>query len=116
MELCAADKSGYGYLVRAPGCLLALLLLCASSQALGAPLPGRCVRTSLDDDKPAPMAGAAARRIRTTLDDRASKSRAAFPLNNDGRLIRLSLEEGTPTYGLLSLPHSKTRRVRTTLD
>jgi len=102
--------------VRASGSSLALLLLCASPQALGAPLPGRCVRTSLDDDKPAPMAEAAPRRIRSTLDDRTNKSHALFPLENDGRLIRLSLEEGAATYGRMSLPRGKMRRVRTTLD
>lgn len=102
--------------MRGFGFSLALLLLSASPQLLAAPVAGTYVRTSLDDDRPAPLAGREPRRIRKTLDDRPSASHVAFPLERDGRLIRLSLEEGSATYGRLSPARGKLRRVRTTLD
>ena len=102
--------------MRALGPWLALSLLCASSQALGGPLTPTYVRISLDDEQAAPLGSSGPRRIRETLDDSASASQASFPLDGDGRLIRLSLDEGLASYGHLSPPRQQARRLRTTLD
>ncbi len=74
------------------------------------------VRTQLDDDGSAPRGPQPARvprRIRSTLDD---ASHAAFPLDSEGRLIRVSLEDGDLRYGHLGPSPSRPRRVRTALD
>jgi len=88
----------------------------ASSQALAGPLTPAYVRTSLDSDEAAPLSGSEPRRIRATLDEQPSPSHASFPLDHEGRLIRVSLEEGSASYGHLSPPRPQARRVRTTLD
>ena len=98
-----------GVRLLAPG--LALLVLSASPAALAATRPSY-VRASLDDDA-APPAARQARHIRSTLDD---PSHAAFPLDAEGRLIRLTLDEGDQRYGRLAPANAQARRVRTTLD
>ncbi|HEX2876390.1 MAG TPA: hypothetical protein VHP33_34290 [Polyangiaceae bacterium] len=96
---------------------LALSALAASPRALAAPsgLP-IYIRTQLDDDASPPPAAQPPReprRIRITLDD---ASHASFPLDPEGRLIRVSLEDGDLRYGHLAPSPSRTRRVRTELD
>jgi hypothetical protein len=71
------------------------------------------LRTSLDDDAAHSSVAPGPRRIRSTLDD---ASHAAFPLDPVGRLIRVSLDDGTITYGRLGPPLPQVRRVRTSLD
>ena len=91
---------------------LALLALSASPAALAATLAPSYLRASLDDDAEAPAARQP-RRIRSTLDD---PSHAAFPLDAEGRLIRLTLDEGGRSYGRLAPAKAQARRVRMTLD
>ena len=103
--------------VRSLAVWLALSALGASQHAWAAPsaLP-IYVRTELDDDASAPRGPQPQReprRIRSTLDD---ASHAAFPLDPEGRLIRVSLEDGDLRYGHLGPSQSRPRRVRTELD
>ena len=104
--------------VRTLAVWLALTVLGASPHALGASssMPSY-VRTQLDDDSPStrgPQPPREPRRIRSTLDD---ASHASFPLDSEGRLIRLSLEDGDSRYGHIGpAPQSRPRRVRTELD
>jgi len=87
----------------------------------------RRVRVSIDDSS-APSTVPGPRRIRGTLDEVGitpalhAPSVAAFPLDEgpaseprQGRLIRLSLEEGHTVYGRLSESRAH-RYVRTSLD
>jgi hypothetical protein len=90
----------------------ALLVLGASPAAQAKALDRTYVRTSLDDDSTA-EAPRQPRRMRSTLD---VPSQAAFPLDPQGRLIRLSLGEGGPSYGRLAPGKAQARRVRMTLD
>lgn len=76
------------------------------------------MRTQLDDDASpphGPQPPREPRRIRNTLDD---GSHAAFPLDteSEGRLIRVSLDDGDLRYGHLGPSQSRPRRVRTALD
>jgi hypothetical protein len=106
-------------LVRLFASWLALSLVCASPHALAGALTPTYVRTSLDGDQPVPMGSPEPRRIRATLDEQPSPSpsHASFPLDSAGRLIRVSLDDGTTSiYGYLSPVRAQTRRVRTTLD
>jgi hypothetical protein len=103
--------------VRSPAVWLALSVLGASPHALAAPsgMP-TYIRTQLDDDASAPRGPQPQReprRIRSTLDD---ASHAAFPLDTEGRLIRVSLDDGELRYGHLGPSQSRPRRVRTELD
>jgi hypothetical protein len=95
---------------------LALAVLGVAPSALAAPESARVyLRTSLDE-APATLAPSTPRRIRNTLEDAPPTSHAAFPIDVEGRLIRLTLTEGAPAYGRLSTPHESARRIRTTLD
>jgi hypothetical protein len=98
---------------------LAVSALCATpqAQAAGVTAPSY-LRTSLDEDAPAPSGAREPRRFRTSLDD---VSHASFPLDNAridpaGRLIRISLDDGSVRYGHLSPAQAQARRYRTTLD
>jgi hypothetical protein len=93
---------------------LAVSVLGVASEAEAAPRTPPYLRTSLDEAA-APSAPAGPRRIRRSLDDE-SQSRAAFPLDAEGRLIRLSLGEGTPAYGRLNTGRDAARRIRITLE
>jgi hypothetical protein len=96
---------------------LALAVFGVAPSALGAPESSRVyLRTSLDEE-PATLAPSARRRIRDTLEEGVPPtSHAAFPIDVEGRLIRLTLTEGAPAYGRLSTPHESARRIRITLD
>ena len=100
-------------LVRSLGVWLALTVLCVSPEALaaGSSLP-RYLRTALDDEAVAPSPREP-RRIRSSLDD---ASHTSFPLDSEGRLIRVSLDDGGASYGHLTPGQSHARRVRTALD
>jgi hypothetical protein len=103
--------------VRSLAVWLALSVLGASPRALAAPsnMP-IYVRTQLDDEASpprGPQPQREPRRIRSTLDD---ASHAAFPLDPEGRLIRVSLDDGELRYGHLGPSQSRPRRVRTELD
>lgn len=103
--------------VRSLAVWLALSVLGVGPHALAAPssMPVY-VRTQLDDEGSAPRGPQPQReprRIRSTLDD---ASHAAFPLDPEGRLIRVSLEDGDSRYGHLGPSQSRPRRVRTELD
>ncbi len=106
-------------IVRSSGIWLAVSVLCATPQALaGGVTAPSYVRTSLDEDAPAPNNVREPRRFRTSLDD---VSHASFPLetaaiDSAGRLIRVSLDDGGARYGHLSPAQSQARRYRTTLD
>ncbi len=102
-------------LVRSLGILLAASAFCVTPPALAT---GVGVRTSLDEDAPAPSYVREPRRFRTSLDD---VSHASFPLDtaavgSAGRLIRISLEDSGARYGHLGPTQSQARRYRTTLD
>jgi hypothetical protein len=100
-------------LVHSYGFWLALALLCVSPAALAAgPSVPPYLRTALDDDAPA-RGPREPRRIRSSLDD---ASHASFPVDSEGRLIRISLDDGGPSYGRLTPMQSRARRVRTALD
>ncbi len=101
--------------VRLLGGLLALssLGLTPVAQASAQPsAPGvpSYVRTQLDDAS-GPPAPRGPRRIRNSLDD---TNQASFPTEYPGRLIRVSLDDGS--YGHLSPAGTRARRVRTALD
>jgi hypothetical protein len=100
-------------IVRLPGVWLALswLSLSPSAWASGNEAP-RYLRTGLGDDA-IPLASSGPRRIRTTLDD---TSHAAFPVDDEGRLIRITLDDGAISYGRLGDGPLPARRVRTALD
>lgn len=97
-------------LVRPHGLWLALSLLGVSPCALAGVPP--YLRTALDDASP-PLEPREPRRIRSTLDD---PSHLSFPLDVEGRLIRVSLDEGVDSYGHLNAAPAHPRRVRTQLD
>lgn len=100
-------------LVRSYGVWLAVAVLGTAPGALAAgSAVSPFVRTALDDDAPA-AAPPAPRRIRSSLDD---ASHASFPLDAEGRLIRLSLDEDGASYGHLTPLPSRARHVRTALD
>lgn len=100
-------------LVRSYGVWLALAVLFVAPGALAAGSSlSPFVRSSLDDDAPAP-APPSPRRIRSSLDD---ASHVSFPLDAEGRLIRLSLDEDGASYGHLTPSPSRSRHVRTALD
>ena len=94
---------------------LALTVLGVAPHAFAAPSTPPYLRTSLDDET-TPTTPAGPRRIRSTLDDESRQSHAAFPLDPEGRLIRLSLAEGAASYGRLSTTRESSRRIRVTLD
>jgi hypothetical protein len=124
--------------------LLALSVLGSSSLVWGASLAGvPPVRASLDDDAVSAPVPAPPRMIRKSLDDTFDSSAvsvAAFPAHDapqvlpppprrvfrisldhdqpalDGRLIRLSLEDGRGIYGRLNDSLSQGRHLRTSLD
>jgi hypothetical protein len=98
--------------VRSLGVSLAFTVLCLSPGALaaGSSVPPY-LRTALDDDALA-SGPPEPRRIRSSLDD---ASHASFPLDTEGRLIRVSLDDGA-SYGHLTPVQSHARRVRTALD
>lgn len=128
--------------MRAPF-LLALSVLGSSSLVWGASLAAAPpVRASLDDAVSAPVQ-ARPRMIRKSLEDTYDSSNvsvAAFPADDapqvlpppprrvlrisldhdqpafDGRLIRLSLEDGRGIYGRLSDSQALGRHLRTSLD
>jgi hypothetical protein len=124
--------------------LLALSILAASPLARGATFEGAApLRASLDDAVSAPEQ-LRPRMIRKSLDDAYAPSTvsvASFPADDsppqvlpppprrvfrvsldhdqpafDGRLIRLSLEEGRAIYGRLSASQAQGRHLRTSLD
>lgn len=103
--------------VRSLAFWLALTVLGASQHAWAAPSSMPIyVRTQLDDDASPPRGPQPLReprRIRSTLDD---ASHGAFPLDSEGRLIRVSLDDGDIRYGHLGPAQSRPRRVRTELD
>jgi hypothetical protein len=104
--------------VRSLGPSLAILvqLAAASARAAGPGTPPPTyLRTSLDDPRATIPLPAEPRRIRRSLDDPSHRS---FPLNPvEGRLIRVSLDEGTlrPAHPSPDAAPAA-RRVRQTLD
>lgn len=88
-------------------------LLCVAAPA--AATTTRYVRTSLEQDGVSHAQPNAARLIRNSLDD---ASHADFPADDtdNGRRIRISLEDGSAPYGQLSPAAPKARRFRMTLD
>lgn len=99
--------------VRSHGLWLALSLLGVSpcAQAATTAVPPY-LRTALDEATP-PLEPREPRRIRSNLDD---PSHVSFPLDVEGRLIRVSLDDGVDSYGHLNAAPARPRRVRTQLD
>lgn len=96
-------------LVRSYGVWLALAVLCVAPGALAAgSSTSPYLRTALDDDAPA-VGPRPPRRIRSSLDD---ASHASFPLDTEGRLIRVSLDDEGARYGHLTPVPSRTSRAR----
>ena len=88
---------------------LALFACCLSPSALGA---GRHIRSSLDDVAPSQP-----NRLHVLPESHADFPLTVEPLGStQGRLIRLSLDDGTAVYGRLRQARSSGRRFRTSLD
>lgn len=90
-----------------------LLLPLLGSSPPAAPGPPRYLRTQLDDDSVSSDGPSPARHIRSSLED---ASHASFPLESEGRVIRISLDDNRSSYGHLGSLHARARIVRTTLD